>query len=78
MESGAFSEAYDLAGRIFRSCGQAGMQGQAVSALLLLANVHLGALNYTGALPYLLSCLLHAGRTDTHAVRFFAGRYVNS
>jgi hypothetical protein len=62
METGALTEAHALSGRIFRTCGKAGMQGQAVTALLLIANVHRAALNYTGALPYLLSCLLHAGK----------------
>lgn len=64
MQAGALPEAHAEAGALFRACGHADMQAQAVESLLLLAQVHLDARNLTGAMPYLLSCLLHAGGLD--------------
>ncbi|KAL6755174.1 hypothetical protein V8C86DRAFT_2683707 [Haematococcus lacustris] len=60
VQAGDLSSAHSEAACLFQDCGQAGMQVQAVDGLLLIANVHLAAKHYTGALPYLLSCMLHA------------------
>lgn len=60
IASGALDKAHALAGQLFSSACAAGMQAAAAEALLLLARAHLAADDPISALPYVLSCTLHA------------------
>lgn len=57
--SGCFAEAHAAAASLFATAAGAGMQPQAVTALLLMAKASLAAGDAAGGLPYALSALLH-------------------
>jgi hypothetical protein len=57
--SGSYAEAHSAAASLFATAAGAGMQPQAVTALLLMARACLAAGDAAGGLPYALSALLH-------------------
>jgi hypothetical protein len=57
--SGSFAEAHAAAASLFATAAGAGMQPQAVAALLQMAKAALSAGDAAGGLPYALSALLH-------------------
>lgn len=57
--SGCYAEAHSAAASLFATAAGAGMQPQAVTALLLMAKACLAAGDAAGGLPYALSALLH-------------------
>lgn len=57
--SGCFAEAHAAAASLFATAAGAGMQPQAVAALLLMGKACLAAGDAAGGLPYALSALLH-------------------
>jgi tetratricopeptide (TPR) repeat protein len=57
--SGCYAEAHAAAAALFATAAGAGMQPQAVTALLLMAKACIAAGDAAGGLPYALSALLH-------------------
>jgi tetratricopeptide (TPR) repeat protein len=57
--SGCFAEAHAAAASLFATAAGAGMQPQAVAALLMMAKACIAAGDAAGGLPYALSALLH-------------------
>lgn len=59
MESGALQPAYTATGTLFSDALHGGLYVEAIGALLVYARIMISALNPLGALPFLLSALLH-------------------